>query len=346
MESLPVLYAVGFYPWKKRILRAFRPQEQIKFLRSPQFLPQKAELHVAAWGLDFPAESFPKDAHVTRYEDGFIRSVGLGAAFAPAYSWVADRTGIYFDARLPSDLEIMLQRDSFPSELIERAQSLHDKILKSGITKYNLPAVNWTRPPSAKKVILVPGQVETDSSILYGSPLTRSNIALLQTVRGLNSDAYVIYKPHPDVVSGRRRQGLGENKVSDWCDEIVTSASMDHLLATVDEVHVMTSLAGFEAMLRSKRVVTYGQPFYAGWGLTEDRCPPPRRTRKLHLSELIAGALIKYPLYLSPQTNCPCEAEHLIDELRAGAKNERLSLSEKILRHLSAWPLWAKYVAK
>jgi capsular polysaccharide export protein len=121
---------------------------------------------------------------------------------------------------------------------------------------------------------------------------------------------------------------------------------MDHLLATVDEVHVMTSLTGFEAMLRSKHVVTYGQPFYAGWGLTEDRCPPPRRTRKLHLSELIAGALIKYPMYLSPQTNRPCEAEHLIDALRAGAKNERRSLSEKILGRLSAWPLWAKYVAK
>ena len=70
---------------------------------------------------------------------------------------------------------------------------------------------------------------------------------------------------------------------------------MGELLAAVDEVHVLTSLAGFEALQRGKRVVTYGQPFYAGWGLTEDIYPVDRRTRRLSLDELVAGALIVYP---------------------------------------------------
>ena len=38
-------------------------------------------------------------------------------------------------------------------------------------------------------------------------------------------------------------------------------------------METMTSLAGFEALLRGKPVTTHGQPFYAGWGLTEDICP-------------------------------------------------------------------------
>lgn len=343
-----LLYAVGFYPWKKNLLRVFRPDAQIKFLRSPKQLPQQRgeNLQIALWGLDFANDCFPESACLTRYEDGFIRSVGLGATFSPAYSWVADDRGIYFDARQPSGLEMILQNAVFPDALVERAGLLRNKILEAGITKYNLSAEVWKRPPGCKRVILVPGQVETDASILYGSPQIRSNLALLKTVRDLNPDACLIYKPHPDIVSKRRSPGAGEEQAAKWCNEIVTSASMDQLLVTVDEVHVMTSQAGFEALLRGKLVVTYGHPFYAGWGLTTDFSPPPRRTRKLQLDELVAGSLIKYPLYLNPLTNCRCEPEDLIEVLRAGVRVEKLSLMEKFLRRLSESPLWLKFVAK
>lgn len=343
---METLYAVGFYPWKRRLLRSFRPAANIKFVRSPQFLPNQSGLEVATWGLDFPTEQFPKNTRLTRYEDGFIRSIGLGATFAPAYSWVADCRGIYFDARQPSDLEILLQGTDFPAQLAQRAQALHDKILQAGITKYNLAASPWIRPPSARKVILVPGQVESDSSIIFGSPLTRTNIGLLRAVRGTNFGDYIIYKPHPDVVSGRRRQGIGEHKAADWCNECVTTAGMNQLLSAVDEVHVMTSLTGFEALLRGKKVVTYGQPFYSGWGLTEDLCPQPRRRRKLHLTELIAGCLIKYPMYLSPVTGKRCEPEQMIEQLCQGPLPENLTLTEKVLRRISSHPLWAQFIAK
>jgi len=53
----------------------------------------------------------------------------------------------------------------------------------------------------------------------------------------------------------------------------------------------MTSLSGFEALLRDKKVVTYGSPFYAGWGLTEDHAVTERRCRRRTLEELIYLAL-------------------------------------------------------
>ena len=65
-----------------------------------------------------------------------------------------------------------------------------------------------------------------------------------------------------------------------------------------DELHTMTSLAGFEALMRGKPVVTYGLPFYAGWGLTEDVQKCERRTRKRTLDELVYMTLIAYPRYL------------------------------------------------
>jgi capsular polysaccharide export protein len=84
----------------------------------------------------------------------------------------------------------------------------------------------------------------------------------------------------------------------------------------VDEVHVNTSLAGFEALLRGKQVTTYGVPFYAGWGLTRDLGPvPARRTARRSLDELVAAALLLYPRYLDPITGLPCPAEVVVSRL-------------------------------
>ncbi len=86
----------------------------------------------------------------------------------------------------------------------------------------------------------------------------------------------------------------------------------------VDAVHVLTSLTGFEALLRGLPVATHGQPFFAGWGLTEDFGPPlPRRGRRLTLPELVAGVLILYPRYLDPVTELPCSPEVLLDRFAA-----------------------------
>jgi capsular polysaccharide export protein len=90
---------------------------------------------------------------------------------------------------------------------------------------------------------------------------------------------------------------------------------MGALLEEVDEVHTLTSLAGFEALLRGKRVVTFGQPFYSGWGLTEDHVSFPRRTRTLTLDELVAGVLLLYPVYLSRQTGRFTTPERALQEL-------------------------------
>ena len=90
---------------------------------------------------------------------------------------------------------------------------------------------------------------------------------------------------------------------------------MGRLLDCVDEVHVLTSLAGFEALLRGRRVETYGQPFYSGWGLTTDHCPVARRKRILDLDELVAGTLILYPTYVSLKSRRFTTPENALDEL-------------------------------
>jgi capsular polysaccharide export protein len=222
---------------------------------------------------------------------------------------------MYYDATCPSELEQILQTTAFGPGMVARAKALRERITALGLTKYNVGAATWQRPETRGPVILVPGQVETDASIRFGAPGVRTNAGLLRAVREANPGAYVIYKPHPDVVAGLRRKGIGEDDAYSWCDELLIDVSMAALLNEVDEVHVLTSLAGFEALLRNRRVATYGIPFYAGWGLTQDKVPATRRKRKLSLDELVAGVLILYPAYVSGSTSRFTTPERALDEL-------------------------------
>ena len=125
------------------------------------------------------------------------------------------------------------------------------------------------------------------------------------------------------MLSGNRRGSLHGEAPAPW-DLLVGQVPIAACLDAAHEVHTMTSLVGFEALLRGLPVVTYGQPFYAGWGLTEDRAPVSRRTRRLSLDELVAGALLRYPRYVSWSARCFCSAEDKVLELeRAAASNLR-----------------------
>jgi capsular polysaccharide export protein len=291
------VYAHGF-SWRKRaILRRFVAPAAVAFVADPASVPVDGTLLV--WGSAQAPAGLASGVRVVRVEDGFLRSVGLGAAWTKPLSWVIDGTGIYYDASRPSDLETILQAGGFSALALARAARLRQCVVESRLTKYNVGHSNWKRESHMRRVILVPGQVESDAAIRMAAPGVRTNLALLKEVRASNPDAWILYKPHPDVVAGLRASGKGEHEAATWCDTVVRDVSMADLLVEVDEVHVLTSLTGFEALLRGKRVTCHGQPFYAGWGLTTDLHPVARRRRQITLDELVAGALIEYPTYIA-----------------------------------------------
>jgi len=348
----PSVHGLCFSLYKRRAISRFFSGSQLHFIRHRSAAPEGAT--IAVWGKSEAVpggSSSPGEAvEVVHLEDGFLRSVGLGADLIRPLSWVIDRRGIYYDASRASDLEHLLQSGSFDTRLCTRAARLRARIVAEGLTKYNVgkgpwqpPAMGGSQEPgmggavSRSKIILVPGQVETDASIRHGATSIRTNLALLRAVRSANPDAYLVYKSHPDVVSGLRARGEGEEEAHGWCDEVVNDISMHELLGKVDEVHVLTSLTGFEALLRGKPVVTYGQPFYCGWGLTRDLALTPglsrRRTRKLSLDELVAGALILYPTYVSRTTGHFTTPERVLDELLSWREHSAHSMP------LWRWPL-------
>jgi len=255
---------------------------------------------------------------IVEVEDGFLRSRGLGADCVPPLSIVVDRRGPHYDPARPSELEILLQDGKFDEDVLRRAAFLRNRIVEAGLGKYEAGGAPVGRFAPNRRHLLVPGQVEDDQSVLTGGG-SLTNLEVLKRVRSANPNAYIIYKPHPDVVAGHREGASPDQQALNYADRVVTNLPISALLEMVDEVHVNTSLTGFEALLRGKPVTTLGVPFYAGWGLTTDLGPiPARRSARRSLDELVAAALILYPRYWDPITGLPCPAEVAVDRLICG----------------------------
>lgn len=252
---------------------------------------------------------------VIRIEDGFLRSRGLGAALTPPLSLATDDLGIYYDPCRPSRLEKWIEtRATLRLDQELRATRLIRALTDAGLTKYNTGKPPEDLPDGHR--ILVCGQVGDDASIRTGTSDVTSNQALLDAARAANPDATILFKPHPDVEAGLREGALSN---PDAADHIVTGTDPAALLAQVQEVHTMTSLMGFEALLRGLPVTTYGAPFYAGWGLTKDMSDvPPRRRATPTIEGLAHAALIDYPRYFDPKTGLPCPVEVALERLSQG----------------------------
>lgn len=265
-------------------------------------------------------------------EDGFIRSNGLGATLIAPLSVVLDDVGIYFDATAPSRLEMILNTLHLTDEQQKRANNLHELLLTKRVSKYNVPTKNHefirqiNRLKSENRPIhLVVGQVEDDASVQKCTSVIKKNSELLADVRGRYPDDVIIYKPHPDVEAGLR---VGKANNHHLADMVAHDVAMPDCLDVCDVVHTISSLTGFEALLRAKKVVCYGLPFYAGFGLTTDiieadNLPKQqalsRRTRphlpSLDLPTLIFGTLVAYPMYHVPHGVGLSSVEQVIDYL-------------------------------
>lgn len=355
------LYCVGMSLWKQAVIKPFfnLPSCKLHFVRSQKILekrPLAPHARLLVWGNGKPelqAFAYQHKLPLLRMEDGFIRSVGLGSNLVAPISLVVDDLGIYFNAQSPSRLEKILLEQHFSEQDLITAQLLRTYLVENHIGKYNVGDEGLKISKSALKTILVPGQVEDDASIKTGSPQIKTNLDLLKKVRELNPEAYIIYKPHPDVVSGNRNGHIPFDQASKLANEILETANILDCIIQVDEVHTMTSLAGFEALLRGKKVHCYGLPFYSNWGLTQDLFSledSSRRQRILSLDELVSGVLVYYPLYIDPLTQQWIDAKQAIDILALqkekltsnGIKRNWLAKQFGKLRHLSSSVLKSK----
>ena len=335
------MIVVGFRRWKAANVRSMLSlhADKVFFVKDAKAAAALKPLDqdcLVCWGRVPPTGlqelALSAGVRLLHMEDGFVRSVGLGSDLIPPQSFVLDAKGIYFDPGRPSELEDLLNTRAFTAEDLERARNVRGFIVEHGITKYNLEpnhAVCWLT--AGRQVILVPGQVEDDASIRFGCDANGvcTNLGLLQAAREAFPGAFIVFKPHPDVSSGNRKGRVVLAEAFKYADHVEQGASVVSCIEACDVVVTMTSLTGFDALLRNKQVVVHGRPFYAGWGLTVDMLPVPRRSRSLSLDELVAGALLHYPLYWDPElkgyTTCEAVLRRLLEQRSSLEKSGKLT---------------------
>lgn len=333
-KGKPPLFLFGFNPWKTFMVDWF-PDYDVRFVPMKvwpidfeinwrwQILADRRS-RVLAWQY----KGLPKvKAFCARHgvpfhfvEDGFIRSVSLGALKAPPLSLVFDSKDMFFNANEPTDLEAILATYDFDADpvLMARSRTVIARLLSSRLSKYNSAVavdIEAVLGPKDRKRVLVIGQVERDASIKYGSQQPYTNNDLVWTARRENPDAQVIYKPHPEVMQGTAEALSDPELVSEAAQILRQDISLADALDSADHVYTITSLSGFEALLRGIKVTTLGCPFYSGWGLTDDRQPNDRRHRKLTVEQIFAASYILYPRYFDPVARQPVEIEGALDIL-------------------------------
>jgi len=307
--------------WQLRdVVREITQMEPVRWLpplRRPKFGC------VAGWGLKHTtrrarALASKSDVSFLALEDGFIRSVFPGAESLPV-SLVADRTGVHYDATASSDLEHLIAASALngePERLRRAARGLA-LLRREAISKYN-HAPRYTSAELGltgfrrRGRVLVVDQTRGDSSIKYGLATSETFSEMLEAARRENPDSEILVKLHPEVVSGRKKghfTGLRdpslrliEHDVNPWS-----------LIELVDKVYVVTSQLGLEALMARKHVVCFGAPFYAGWGLTDDRRLIQRRRARPTIEQLFAAVYFDYSRYISPESKREISFEEAVE---------------------------------
>lgn len=302
---------------------------------------------VAGWGRKPPAlraraAAARAGAPFWTLEDGFLRSVAPGPAEAPA-SYVLDRQGIYFDADAPSDLEALIRaRAADPAGAEAAAAPALHALQALGLSKYNRfdadPAGFAPLHPDPARNVLLVDQTRGDASVAGAGAGPETFAAMLAHAARTHPEAVLLLKTHPETLTGRRAghfdpaaraaaaaadPALAEAEAQGRVRPLTARLRPRDLFARVAQVHVVSSLLGFEALAAGLPVTCHGRAFYSGWGLTTDLGPPTGRRGPAPLAALVAAAFTDYCRWFDPETRAPTDL--------AGA-------AERISARLSACP--------
>lgn len=312
----------------------------------------KRYAHILAWGIaqkNHLQSTIYQNSHIWCVEDGFIRSKGLGASLIAPLSLVCDSLGIYYNPKMPSDLENLLKTIQLNDDQTAQAKALQYTLIAQKLSKYNVGnALNLKEKlPKDKTIRLVVGQVEDDASILNSLSCVKKNGELLAKVRADFPNDFIIYKPHPDVEAGLRAGKITDKRLK-FADVVASDVNINDCLAVCDVLHTISSQAGFEALLYGKQVVCYGLPFYAGFGLTVDvantnddekdlyfnALQRRHRPTPLTMDALIYATLIAYPLYHLPNGYGLAQAWQVVEFLASGgtSKSQNSQLKHRFMQ--------------
>ncbi|PRY94729.1 capsular polysaccharide export protein [Hasllibacter halocynthiae] len=256
-------------------------------------------------------------AAVLRIEDAPIRSVLPGRSGEAPLGLTLDRSGVHFDPSGPSDLETLLATHPLDdAALLSRARDGMERLAAMGASKYSAhdPAV----PPPEPGYALVLDQTRGDAAVTASRGTQAVFAEMLFAAREDHPGARILIRAHPETAEGHRpgHYAPGAGELAD------PAVGLRALLEGAVGVYTLSSQGGFDAILAGHRPAVFGAPFYAGWGLTDDRAPEglvprARRGRTLTRAQIFAGAMLLHPFWWDGFRGREGTFETALDELEA-----------------------------
>lgn len=258
---------------------------------------------------------------IVRIEDAFLRSVFPGRiGNEPPIGLHIDVSGLHFDPEVPSDLEKLLKTHPLDdTHLLNRARAGIERLRSADLSKYNSHDVSAEAPPPG--YVLVIDQTNGDASVTASRANRNTFREMLFDAREAFPNARILIKAHPETTGGARSGYLKPEDCDTNTIFFEKNVSPHKLLEGAIAVFTVSSQLGFEAILAGHKPRVYGQPFYAGWGLTEDRAPLARRQRMLTRAQLFAAAMILYPVWYAPYRDRLCSFEEAVNTLEAEVRS-------------------------
>ena len=223
------------------------------------------------WGYKAPAYfiEYVREQNLDIFflEDGFIRSSPNDENGSPPLSIVIDSQAPYFDTTRPNDLTDFIVNFDFEQDGYDDllAQEMLDYYVTHRVSKYNHQPyidIDLIYGIKNKKRILILGQVPHDDSLKYGGGVGITLLDVVSKAIEENPEAQIIIKPHPLTLDDPSTISM----LTDLdCLILTQSIHLVDALETIDHVYTITSLGGFEALLRGKNVTVLGRPFYSEW---------------------------------------------------------------------------------
>ncbi|MEM7632374.1 MAG: hypothetical protein AAF227_10220 [Pseudomonadota bacterium] len=274
-------------------------------------------------------------APILTVEDAFLRSVHSNRLKKnPPIGLNLDRTGVHFDATQPSDLETLLATHALDdTALLNRARAAIDSLKHWHLGKYS--ATDPSIEPPAPGYVVVIDQTEGDAALMGAGQADFRE--MLTYAAEENPGAPIFVKAHPETTGGARGGHIAANHGFDRVTLLTEPISPWILFEGAIAVYTHSSTLGFEAIFAGHKPRVFGQPFYAGWGLTLDETPPPQRERTLTRAQLFAAAMILYPTWYDPIRDRLCELEDVIAQLAAEARAWRDDRQGYVAHGMKPW---------
>lgn len=276
------------------------------------------------------------DRPLIRIEDAFLRSVHTGRAGGQPLGLLIDRAGLHFDPSTPSDLEQILTRHPLDNTaLLDRARTGMARLRAAHLSKYN--ACDPALPTPDPGYVLVIDQTRGDASITACGARASTFREMLFVAQDEHPAARIVIRTHPETDAGHRPGHFGPEDAQGRISLTTANLSPHALLEGAIAVYTVSSQMGFEAILAGHRPRVFGQPFYAGWGLTDDQHPVWRRQRKLTRAQLFAAAMILYPTWYDPCRDRLCSFDETLDQLEAEVRAFRQDHAGHIALGMRLW---------